>query len=375
MRVAIVHYWLVGMRGGEKVVEELCDIFPQADVFTHVYKPSAISKRITSHEIKTTFINQLPFAQSQYQYYLPLMPLALEQINLDDYDLVISSESGPAKGVITRPDALHICYCHSPMRYVWSAYHEYRGRTDGVTRLLMPHIMHRMRMWDHAAADRVDHFIANSHNVAERIWKYYRRQSTVIYPPVSFDAAVPSPSREDFYLFVSQLVPYKNADVAVEAFNRMGKRLLVIGQGEEYARLKRCAGPTVELLGHQSDEMLKSYYARCRALVFVANEDFGMVPVEAMKAGTPVLAYRGGGALETVVDGETGLFMNDQTPDSLIDAVERFEAAEHRFDSARIIRWAQQFSANAFKQRMTDVTNSWLDDRLRRRAAPQRQVA
>lgn len=214
MKVAIVHYWLVGMRGGEKVVEALCDMFPTADVYTHVYHPERISESIRRHSVKTTFIARLPFSRRHYQKYLPLMPLALEQLDLQDYDLVISSESGPAKGVITRPDALHVCYCHTPMRYVWSGYHSYRGRSNPLVKAVMPALMHRLRMWDLASAARVDHFIANSHNVAERIKKYYRRDASVIYPPVEMQGLDLHRRSEDFYLFVGQLIPYKGADVA-----------------------------------------------------------------------------------------------------------------------------------------------------------------
>ena len=362
MKVAIVHYWLVNMRGGEKVVEALGEIFPDADIFTHVYDESRISDSIKRHTIKTTFIAWLPWARKYYQKYLPLMPFALEQLDLQEYDLVISSESGPSKGVMTRPDALHICYCHTPMRYVWSGYHAYHGRAGRLTRLLMPAVMHRMRMWDLASASRVDHFIANSRNVARRIEKYYRRSATVIYPPVEMPQAAGLPASGGDYLFVSQLVPYKCADVVIEAFNVMGKPLVVIGSGEEYGRLSRLCGPTVTMLGWQDDESLARYYAGCRALVFIADEDFGIVPVEAMSMGRPVIAFGKGGALETVVPGETGVLFGEQTVESLINAVDRFETIEASFDPIEIASRAQAFSRDEFNMQVAEVVGRWLED-------------
>lgn len=361
MKVAIVHYWLVGMRGGEKVIEALCELYPEADVFTHVYRPERISPIIRSHQVTTTFIDRLPMAHRMYQKYLPLMPLALEQLDLSAYDLVISSESGPAKGVLTRPDALHVCYCHTPMRYVWSGYHDYLHSAGPIVRPLMPYAIHRLRQWDLATAARVDRFIANSETVAKRIWRVYRRDSTVINPPVETRRFATAEPPGDHYLFVSQLVSYKRADVAIEAFNRMGRKLVVVGEGEEYRRLKQMAGPTVELLGHCSAEELDRQYAACRALVFTANEDFGIVPVEAMAAGRPVIALNRGGATETVRDGLSGLFFDQQTPEALIEAVQRFEAQEHRFNPTVIQAHAARFDRSVFKARLRETIDSWVN--------------
>lgn len=360
MKVAIIHYWLVGMRGGEKVLDALCDLYPDADVFTHVYRPDRISATIRGHRVRTTFIDRLPFSHRMYQKYLPLMPLALEQIDLSAYDLVISSESGPAKGVLTRPDTLHVCYCHTPMRYVWSGYHDYLSSAGPLIRPLMPYAIHRLRQWDLAAAARVDHFIANSTTVAQRIWRVYRREATVIHPPVDVARFATDAPPGDYYLFVSQLVPYKRADIAIEAFNRMGKPLVVVGEGEEYKRLKQLAGPTVRLAGHCSSAELARHYAECRALVFTANEDFGIVPVEAMASGRPVLALRRGGATETVKEGVTGLFFDEQTPDALIDAVRRFEEQESRFHAAIIQDHARRFDESVFKARLQDTVDRWM---------------
>lgn len=352
MKVAIVHYWLVRMRGGERVVEALCEMYPGADLYTHVYVPSAISDTISRHRVGTSFIQKLPGAERHYQKYLPLMPIAIEQLDLGDYDLVLSSESGPAKGVIVPAHALHICYCHSPMRYAWDLYHEYARHTGTMTRMLMRPLMHYLRMWDFASSARVDHFIANSKNVANRIAKRYRRKALVVHPPVDVGAFQPATELGDYYLVVGQLVPYKRADLAVAAFNKLGKPLIVIGDGPQFGRLKKDARSNVRMLGWQPNAIVRDYYARCRALVFPGEEDFGIVPAECMASGRPVLAYRKGGAMETVLGGVTGMFFEEQTPESLIEAVRRFEASESTFSSERIALHAQRFSKEKFKESM-----------------------
>lgn len=348
MRVAIVHYWLVGMRGGEKVLEALCKLYPGADIYTHVYDPSAVSAEIRKHRIFTTFINSLPYANRMYKKYLPLMPMALEQLDLGSYDLVISSESGPAKGVIPTSPALHVCYCHSPMRYIWNMYNKYYETSGRLTRIMMPPLAHYMRTWDVATASRVDEFVANSSTVAQRIKSYYHRESQVIYPPVDTQAFHPvaADELEDYYLMVGELVSYKRPDLAVEAFNRMKAQLVVIGGGEMLGYLRKIAGPTVTILGAQPFEVLKHHYARCRALVFPGEEDFGIVPVEAMASGRPVIAFGRGGATETVVAGRTGLFFSIQSTEAVIDAVERFERMD--FNSADAVARAQDFRTAVF---------------------------
>ncbi len=353
MRVAIVHYWLVGMRGGEKVLEELCLLFPQADIFTHVHDAKRTSALINRHKIVTTYINRLPFASKLYQRYLPFMPSALEELDLMGYDLVISSESGPAKGVITHPNAVHICYCHSPMRYLWDQYHTYRTDAAWPTRLVMSLVMPVLRAWDVASAARVDHFIANSSFIARRIAKAYRRPSTVIFPPVDLEAfsVAPAPSR-DFYLYVGQLVPYKRVDLAVAACTRLGRRLVIIGTGSESARLRAMAGPSVEFRGWTSADDLETFYQNCRGLLFPGEEDFGIVPLEAMASGRPVIAYGSGGALDTVVDGVTGVFFDDQTADDLVAAIERFEAIENSFDPHVIRSHARGFGRDIFRRNL-----------------------
>ncbi len=365
VRVALVHYWLVGMRGGEKVLEALGELYPDADIYTHAYAPDKISESLRRHTIRTTFVGRLPRATRAYQSYLPLMPLALEQLDLRAYDLVISSESGPAKGVLTSPEALHVCYCHSPMRYAWDLYHDYAREAGPLKRLVMPALMHYLRLWDHAGAARVDHFVANSHHVARRIRRHYGRDAQVVYPPVDTAAFPVGHARQDYYLFVGQLVPYKRADLAIEALGSLGRRLVVIGAGEQAAALRRAAGPHVELLGWQPASVLAEHYARCKALVFPGHEDFGMVPVEAMAAGAPVIAYGRGGALETVVDDETGILFHEQSAASLRDAVLRFEARPGGFSPEVMARHAARFGRERFSTEMRQLVDRLLATRHR----------
>lgn len=361
MRVAIVHYWLVGMRGGEKVLEELCLMYPEADIFTHVHDPARTSALINRHRITTTYINRLPFARKLYQKYLPLMPSALEELDLTGYDLVISSESGPTKGVITHPNAVHICYCHSPMRYLWDQYHTYRGNASRITRLFMSLTMPLLRAWDVASAAHVDHFIANSSFIARRIRKVYRRDSEIIFPPVDLDAfsIAVAPTR-DFYFYIGQLVPYKRVDLAVAACTRMGRRLVIVGTGSEETRLRAMAGPSVEFRGWASNQELKALYQNCRGLLFPGEEDFGIVPLEAMASGRPVVAYGSGGVLDTVVENKTGVFFDRQTTEDLVDAIERFESIEDGFDPQTIRRHARGFGSDVFRRKLAAYIDACL---------------
>lgn len=354
MKVALVHYWLTKMRGGEQVLEALCEMFPDADIFTHVYDPTAVSETIRRHKVETTFISKLPFSKSQYQKYLPFMPRALEELDLTEYDLIISSESGPAKGIVPRPDAFHLCYCHSPMRYLWDHYHSYRSNSGLFARAAFPHIAHRMRQWDATSAMRVDQFVANSAFIAQRIQSYYRRSAEVVAPPVktkAFAEARQAPG--DFYLAAGEFVAYKKFDIAIEAFNRLGARLLVIGAGEEETRLKAMARDNIEFLGRVDFESLKSHFAACQALIFPGEEDFGMIPVEVMATGRPVIALGRGGALDSVVDGKTGVHYQDPSVEGLISAVQRFE--DMTFDSDAIQSHANTFNTATFKRRISEI--------------------
>ena len=360
MKVAIVHYWLVNMRGGEKVVEALLELYPNADVFCHVVDSESISPKISSRIKSTTFIGKLPLSKRLYQTYLPLMPLALEQLDLTSYDLIISSESGPTKGIIPSPDAIHICYCHSPMRYVWDMYYEYRSKSSLLKRLLMPLIIHYLKIWDFSTAYRVKYFIANSNYVSKRILNYYGRESTVIHPPVDFNSFACSEEQGDYYLLVGQLVDYKRADIAIDAFNSNGKKLVIIGEGDKFKRYRRVANANITLLGKQSFKELKKHYSRCRALIFPGIEDFGIVPLEAMASGRPVIAFAKGGALETVLNEETGVLFHEQTAHSLNQAIEHFESTYDTFDPEKIRNHALKFDVHNFKTKLKDFIDKAL---------------
>ena len=313
-RTAIVHYWLVSMRGGERVLERLLKLYPGADIITHVYNPEAVSTFIRSHNVRTTFINKLPGAQKHYQKYLPLMPLALEEVDMRGYDLVISSESGPAKGIIVPPDAFHMCYCHSPMRYLWDHYHQYKSTGGRITKLAMPLLMHRLRQWDISSAQRVDSIVANSNFIARRVKKSWGRQADVVHPPVEVSLFRKSDEVQNQYLWVGQMTPYKRADIVVDAFTKLGLPLLMVGTGELAGDIAKRAGPNIKILERLDFADLRKAYAECRALIFPPEEDFGIVPVEANAAGRPVIAYGRGGIRDSIIPDRTGLFLKSSMP-------------------------------------------------------------
>ena len=349
-RVAIIHYWLVGMRGGERVLERLLKLFPQADIFTHVYVPEAVSELIRSRKVTTSFIQRLPRAATWYKRYLPLMPRALEELDLSGYDLVISSESGPAKGVLAPPDAFHICYCHSPMRYIWDHYSDYKRSAGHATRLMMPIFSTGLRTWDTASAARVDRIVANSTFIQRRIRRSWGREADVIHPPIDIEQFQPSASPEDYYLWVGQMTAYKRPDIALNAFNRLKLPLIMIGDGELRARLSREAGPNIKILPKVDFATLKRTYANCKALVFTAEEDFGIVPVEVNASGRPVLAYGKGGARDSIVADRTGLFFGEQSTDSLSDGVERLNKWLPSFDPQAAVAHAKRFAPPRFDE-------------------------
>lgn len=357
MRVAIIHYWLVQMRGGERVLEHLCNLYPDADIYTHAVDRSALSSTILKHRIYTTFIAGLPFSSRHYQKYLPLMPRALEALDLNAYDLVISCEAGPAKGVITRPDAVHVTYCHSPMRYLWDQYGQYHAAGGIGARAMMALFAPSLRMWDMASATRPDRVMANSGYIKARIAKSWNRDSTVVYPPVETALYAPAPAAEgtDEYLWVGQLVPYKRPDIAVDAFSQSGRKLHVIGDGVMLAALQARAGPTVRFTRRMDFAALRTAYATTRGLVFTSEEDFGMIPVEVMASGRPVIAFARGGALETVVADETGVFFSDKSVESLLGALERFDQWMTHFDPAVAVARARTFSPERFRKGFTEV--------------------
>jgi len=377
MKIAVVHEWLVTYAGSERVLEQILAVYPDADLFCLVdFLPERDRKAILNKPVHTTFIQKLPFAKKQYRNYLPLMPCAIERLDLSAYDLILSSSHAVAKGVRKRPGQLHICYCHTPMRYAWDLRDQYLRETGldrGVKGVLVKWMLNRLQKWDAATASGVDHFIANSHYIAERIKRSYGRESTVIYPPVDTDRFTCSSNKEDFYLAASRMVPYKKMDLIVEALSTMpDKRLIVVGDGPDFEKIRSRAGKNVKFLGYQSDDALRGLMQRAKAFIFAAEEDFGIIPVEAQACGTPVIAFGRGGAKETVMPlrnaegginddvniSTTGVFFNEQTVVSLIDAIKEFETYQKRFKSVVIRKHAEQFSISRFQREYRDFVEA-----------------
>lgn len=359
MRVALVHDWLTGMRGGERCLEVLCELFPDAPLFTLLHVPGSVSPTIENRRITASFLQRLPGVEARYRSLLPLFPWAIERFDLQGYDLILSASHCVAKGARVPPRALHLCFCFTPMRYVWDRYDDYFGERAGrLPRLLMPPVAAALRRWDRTTTTRVHHFAAISRFVAERIHRYYGRSADVIYPPVEIRRFRLADEPGEFYLVVSALTPYKRVDLALAAANRLGVRLVVVGSGPEATRLRTLAGPTVELLGWRSDDEVAELYARCRALLFPSVEDFGIAPLEAMACGRPVIALGRGGALETVVplddsaEAPTGILFPEQTVECLVEAIRRFEASAHRFDPKALRSHAEAFDRPLFKERI-----------------------
>jgi len=350
------------MAGSERVLVHLYALFPEAPIYTSVYAPAQMPPVFRQMDIRPSFLQRWPGAKRHWRRYLLLMPLAFESFDLSGYEVVISNSHACAKGVLTRPETCHICYCYTPMRYVWDFYPTYlRSEEIGkAVRQVLPLVLHYLRLWDYCAAQRPDVLVAISRHVQRRIKKHYRREARVIYPPVEVSSFWPAEpvEREDYFLVVSRFVGYKRVDLALEAFNRLRLPLRVVGYGPEERQLRRLAGETVEFLGWQPDETVRDLYRRARALIFPGEEDFGLTPVEAMAAGTPVIAYARGGACETVVEGVTGLFFREQTPEALMEAVERFSQCE--FDPSTLHRHALKFDRTVFQEAMQQlVQQSW----------------
>jgi glycosyltransferase involved in cell wall biosynthesis len=365
LRLALIHDYLNQHGGAERVLEELYKLWPAAPIYTSMYAPELMPPQYRQMDVRTSFMQHLPGVGYHHQKYLLAYPLAFESFQLGGYDVVLSNSSAWCKGVVTPPDTLHVCYCLTPMRWAWS-YREYvdRERVGKTLRRVLPLAMHYLRLWDVASAQRVDRFLAISQAVAARIRKYYRRDAEVIYPPVAVDRFTPRPAPDDppFYLIVSRLIPYKRVDLAVEAFNRLGWRLKIVGDGRDRAALQARARPNVEFLGRLPEKAVADLMARCQAFLFPGLEDFGIAPVEAQAAGRPVVAYAGGGALDTVLDGQTGVLFTSQSADTLADAVRR--CADLAFDPLAIRAHAERFSALRFHRELTDyVERAWRDHR------------
>ena len=359
--VAIAADWLVTYAGAERVIKDLLEIYPNSDIYTVVENLNEEARlNLPAKKIHTTFIQKLPWAKKKYQKYLPLMPLAVEQLDVSKHDILLSSSHAVAKGILTGPDQLHISYVHSPIRYAWDMQHQYlreAGLNKGLKGLLAKWMLHKIRLWDYRTANGVDHFIANSHFIARRIKKVYGRDADVIYPPVDVDRFTLEENKEDFYFTASRMVPYKRIDLIVEAFSRMpDRRLVVIGDGSEMAKIKSKAGSNVNILGYQSNSVMLEHMQKAKAFVFAAEEDFGITPVEAQACGTPVIAFGKGGALETIrpygVERPTGLFFEKQSVDSIVEAVENFESIGQNISAKDCRENALRFSSERFKDEL-----------------------
>ena len=368
LKTAIVHEWLVNYAGSERCVESFTNIWQDAPVFTLVDFLNEDERKIILKGKKAhpSFIQKLPFARTQHRKYLPLFPLAIEQFDLNPYDLVLSSSHAVAKGVLTNSYQLHICYCYTPMRYAWDLYHIYlkeAGLLSGISGLTAKMILHKLRAWDIISSNRVDHFIAISNHISKRIKKTYNRESIVIYPPVDVHLFECRSDKEDFYLTASRMVSYKRIDVIVDAFSDMpDKKLVVIGDGPEMKKIKSKAGKNVEILGYQAFASLKYYMQRAKAFIFAAEEDFGIIAVEAMACGTPVIAFNKGGASETVSDNNTGILFNYQSPQSIKEAVLKFDSIQDKFDPSIIRAHSLQFGRNIFEEKIKQFIDEKSND-------------
>lgn len=359
MKVALVHDWLNQIGGAEDVLEALVGLYPQVPVYTSLYWQKKMPAHWQQWDIRTSFIDHLPFAHKKQQLYFPLYPVAFEQFDLRGYDVVVSNKSGFCHGIITGPETMHICYCLTPTRYVWR-YFQYAEQEDlgRLTRMGLVPFLTFLRQWDRLAADRVDHFVAISQEVRRRIGKIYRREATIIYPPVDTERFEPSNRVEEYYLFVGRLVPYRRLDTLIEAFNVMKRPLFIAGSGRDRERLEAMAQPNIKFLGYVPDEQLPDLMARCRAFLFPGEEDFGIAPIQAMAAGRPVIAYAAGGSLETIIPGKTGVLFAEQSVTAIIQAVEAFEPTS--VSPAAIRQHAQGFDTAVFKQRMSRfVEEKW----------------
>ncbi len=362
MRTAIVHDWLVVYGGAERALEQIIEIFPDADLYSLVdFLPHDERSFIHDKKVTTSFLQSFPFAKKQYRSYLPFMPLAIEQLDLSDYDLVISSSHAVAKGVLTYTGQLHVCYCYTPVRYAWDLYHQYlhEAKLDkGFRGLMAKMILHYIRIWDFTTANRVQHFAAISQYIAKRIKKIYGREAAVIYPPVDIENFQPHPKKDDYYLTASRMVPYKKVDLIVETFSQMpDKKLVVIGDGPDLQKVRSKAGRNIELLGYQPTSVMKEYLQKAKAFVYAAEEDFGIVTVEAQACATPVIAFGRGGTRETVTEGVTGIYFSEQTPTAIRDAIRKFDMIQNSFEPHKLRSNAERFGKERFKKEFKEFVD------------------
>lgn len=365
MNIALIHDWLNQIGGAEDVLENLKQMYPNAPLYTAMYWKDQMPAHWKEWDIRTSFLDKLPFIYRKQQFYFPLYPTAFERFDFRDYDVVLSNKSGFCHGVITGPETMHICYCLSPTRYVWR-YEQYAEQENlgRITRAVLVPFLTLMRIWDRSASDRVDHFIAISEEIRQRIAKFYGRESTIIHPPVETTRFEPSSTVEDYYLFVGRLVPYRRLDVLIEAFNKMDRPLYIAGSGRDRDRLEALANDNVKFLGFVHDDDLPDLIARSKAFMFPGEEDFGIAPIQAMAAGRPVIAYNGGGAIETVIPG-TGVLFDEQTPDSIAEAVEKFDA--DGVSPSFIRAHAERFDTAVFRQKLNAfIEEKYEDHRIKR---------
>lgn len=359
MKVALIHDHLAQAGGAEKVLQVLCELYPEAPIYTLLYEPENVDRHFKNRVIRTSIIQRLPGGVKHYQWYMPFMPMAVEFFNLSEYDLVISDASAFAKGVITSTNTLHICYCHTPTRYLWDYTHQYIEELpyNKYFKKIISLVLNYIRLWDKGAAERVDYYIANSKTIQKRITKYYRRASTVVYPPVEVEKLATSDRPGSYFLVGGRLAPYKRMDLVIEAFKELGWSLKIFGDGVDLERLQKLAGgaPHIQFLGRVSEAAKADLYRDCKAFIYPQEEDFGITAVETMACGRPVIAYRKGGATETIIEGKTGLFFDEQTVESLVVALKRFK--EEDFNSADIRQQAEQFSTERFKAEIKTVIN------------------
>lgn len=351
MKIALVHDWLVSAGGAEQVLWTFHKIYPNAPIYTLVYDPACAAGKFKECDIHTTYIQKIPFSKKLYKNMLPLMPKAWESLDLTEYDVILSDCSSCCKGVITRPDALHICYCHTPTRYIWDLYYEYKENAGLLKKVLMPGMIHKVRIWDRLAADRVDYFIANSEFTAQRIEKFYKAKAEVIYPCGWNNVPEEMPvvdQADDYYLVVCRLVAYKRVDIAIQTCNQLKKNLIVIGDGDEMKNLNKIAGETITFKGRLTNQELFHYFVHAKALLFPGVEDFGSTPLEAQSGGCPVIAFRAGGVLETVLENKTGKFFNNQTTESLAACIEEFEKTGLEYTRTEIRKHSLGFSEERF---------------------------